>query len=56
MNEITVSSVFLKISLSTSTVGRDYLKMVPCITMVHLVKDPKFMPVYLVIVRVEDVS
>jgi len=24
--------------------------------MVHLVKNPKFMPVYFVIVRVEDVS
>jgi hypothetical protein len=52
----TVSSIVLKIAASTSAVGRDYLKMIPCITMVHLVKDPKFMPVYFVIVRVEDMS
>jgi hypothetical protein len=51
----TVSTIFLKFAASTSVVGRDYFKNVPCITMVHLVKDPNFMPVYFVIVRVEDV-
>jgi hypothetical protein len=56
MNLITVSSIFLKITVSTSRLDRDYLKMVPCITMVHLVKNQTFIPVYFVIVRVEDVS
>lgn len=51
-----MSSIFLKMAASTSAVGTYYLKMFPCITMVHLVKDPKFLPVYFVIVRVEDVS
>jgi len=50
-----VSSICLKIAVSTSTVGRDYLKMVPFVTMMHLVKDPNLVPVCFVIVRVEDV-
>jgi len=41
----TVSSIFVKFAASTFTVGRVYLKFVPYITMVHLVKDPKFVPV-----------
>jgi hypothetical protein len=56
MYESTVSSIFLKFAASTSTVGRNYLNMVPCITIVHLVKDAKFVPVYFVILGVEYVS